>query len=420
MGQTPEQAHSDQRVVVTGLGVISPLGNDLPSFWEGLAHGRSGVGPLTHFDAVDYPTRIAAEVKGFEPTDYMDQKDAKHADPFTQFAVAAARQALEDAGLAINEHNADRVGVLIGSGIGGMQTWEEQFEILLTRGPRRVSPFLVPMMISNMAAGVVSIVLGARGPNAAMVSACSSASHAIGEAYETIRRGDADVMITGGSEAGITRSSLAGFSSAKVLSRRNDDPEKASRPFDRDRDGFVLGEGAGIVILETLEQAQQRGAKVRAEVIGYGMSGDAYHMTTPSPDGAVRAMREALRDAGLEPQQVDYINAHATATGAGDPAETQALKLVFGDHAYKLAITANKSQFGHLLGAAGGVELIATILAMKNDLLPPTLNLENPDPECDLDYVPNVARPCQVKLALSNSFGFGGQNACLLVRRWET
>ncbi|MFQ6132443.1 MAG: beta-ketoacyl-ACP synthase II, partial [Armatimonadota bacterium] len=409
MGPQAGATDGDRRVVVTGMGIISPLGHDTTTFWQGLAAGRSAVGPVTRFDADDYPSRIAAEVRDFDPADYMDRKDAKHADRFTQLAVAASRQALEDAELEINDDNADDVGVIIGSGIGGMETWETQFEKLLTRGPRRVSPFLVPMMISNMAAGVVSIITGARGPNAALVSACSSATHSIGEAYETVRRGDAQAMIAGGSEAGITRSSLAGFCAAKALSRRNDEPERASRPFDRDRDGFVIGEGSGVLILETLEGARERGAHIHAEIIGYGMSGDAYHMTSPSTDGAVRAMRRCLEDAGLRPEQVDYINGHATATPAGDPSETQAIKILFGDHAYDVPISANKSQIGHLLGAAGGVELIATILALQHELLPPTINLENPDPECDLDYVPNQARPAQPKVALNNSFGFGGQ-----------
>ncbi len=409
----PPDAHG--RVVVTGMGTITPLGLTVADFWAGLRSGGSAVGPVTAFDCSGYPCRIAAEVEGFAPEQYMDPKDVRHTDRFTQFAVAAARQAVADAALEISDDNADEIGVIVGSGIGGMRTWEDQFEILLTRGPKRVSPFLVPMMITNMASGVVSIALGARGPNMALVSACASASHAIGESYECIRRGDARAVITGGAEAGITRSAFAGFCAAKVLSRRNDEPERASRPFDADRDGFVIGEGAGILVLESLRSAQERGARIHAEIIGYGTSGDAYHMTTPSNDGAARAMRDALRSADIEPTDVEYINAHATSTPTGDPSETKAIKAVFGDYAYEVPISANKSQIGHLLGAAGAVELAATILAMQRGLLPPTANLENPDPECDLDYVPLSARPAQPRIALSNSFGFGGQNATLAV-----
>jgi 3-oxoacyl-[acyl-carrier-protein] synthase II len=411
--------HADHRVVVTGMGAITPFGLTVADFWAGLQSGRSAVGPVTAFDCSAYPCRIAAEVKGFEPEQYLDSRDVRHTDRFTQFAVAAARQAIAAARLDIDDGNADHIGVIIGSGIGGMKTWEDQFEVLLTRGPKRVSPFLVPMMITNMAAGVVSIAVGARGPNMALVSACASASHAIGESYECIRRGDARAIICGGAEAGVTRSAFAGFCAAKVVSRRNDEPERASRPFDTDRDGFVIGEGAGIVILESLESALDRGAHIHAEITGYGTSGDAYHMTTPSTDGAARAMQDALRSAGLEAAAVDYINGHATSTPAGDPSETAAIRMVFGERAYAIPITANKSQIGHLLGAAGAVELIATILALQHGLLPPTINLEHPDPECDLDYVPNVARPAQPRIAMSNSFGFGGQNAALVVRTYD-
>jgi len=377
------------------------------------------MGEVTHFDASAYPSRIAAEVKDFVPTDYMDAKDAKRSDPFTQFAIAAATQAVEHAGLQINDDNADNVGVFIGSGIGGMKTWEAQFETLLSKGPRRVSPFLVPMMITNMAPGYVSIITGARGPNAALVTACASGSHAIGDAYEVIRRGDARAMIAGGAEAGITRSSFAGFCSAKTLSRRNDDPTGASRPFDADRDGFVMGEGSGVLILERLDDAVERGATIRAEIIGYGMSGDAYHMTAPSVGGPTRAMREAIASAGLQPSDVDFVNAHGTSTRVGDPGETAAIKAVFGEGAYDLAVTANKSIFGHLLGAAGAVELAATILSLEHQMISPTINYTTPDPDCDLEYVPNEARPAEVDVAISNSFGFGGQNACLAVRRFE-
>ena len=413
------QKNGQPRVVVTGLGVISPVGCDLGTFWANLRDGVSGMGEVTHFDASEYPCRIAAEVRDFVPTDYMDGKDAKRSDRFTQFAIAAATQALEHAGLEINDDNADGIGVFMGSGIGGMNTWEVQFETLLSKGPRRVSPFLVPMMISNMAPGYVSIITGARGPNAALVTACASGSHAIGDAYEIVRRGGARAMIAGGAEAGITRSSFAGFCSAKTLSRRNDDPTTASRPFDADRDGFVMGEGSGVLILERLDDAMERGATIHAEIIGYGMTGDAYHMTAPSVDGPTRAMREAIASAGLQPSDIDFVNAHGTSTPVGDPGETAAIKAVFGESAYDLPVTANKSIFGHLLGAAGAVELAATILSLEQQIISPTINYTTPDPECDLDYVPNEARPAAVEVAISNSFGFGGQNACLAVRRFE-
>jgi 3-oxoacyl-[acyl-carrier-protein] synthase II len=407
------------RVVVTGMGVMSPIGRDLSTFWAHLRDGVSGVGEVTLFDTSEYACRIAAEVKDFDPTDYLDPKDAKRADRFTQFAVAATLEATQHAGLTIDEDNADDIGVFIGSGIGGMATWERQYEILLSRGPRRVSPFLVPMMISNMAAGYVSIVTGARGPNAALVTACASSAHAVGDAYETIKRGDARAMIAGGAEAGITRSAFAGFCSAKTLSRRNDDPAAASRPFDAHRDGFVMAEGGGVIILERLDDALERGATIHAEIVGYGMSGDAYHVTAPSVDGPARAMKEAIQSAALQPSDIDFVNAHGTSTPAGDPAETAAIKSVFGNAAHSVPVTANKSIFGHLLGAAGAVELTATILSLEHQIISPTINYTTPDPECDLDYVPNEARPAQLNVAVSNSFGFGGQNACLVVRRFE-
>jgi 3-oxoacyl-[acyl-carrier-protein] synthase II len=407
------------RVVVTGMGVMSPIGCDLSTFWTNLRDGVSGVAELTRFDATEYTSRIAGEVRDFDPTDYLDAKDAKRTDRFTQLAVAASLKALRHARLTINDENADDVGVFIGSGIGGMATWEQQYEILLSRGPRRVSPFLVPMMISNMAAGFVAIVTGARGPNAALVTACASSTHAIGDAYETIRRGDARAMIAGGSEAGITRSAFAGFCSAKTLSRRNDDPAGASRPFDAERDGFVMAEGSGVVILERWDDAVERGATIRAEIIGYGMSGDAYHVTAPSVDGPARAMREALDSAGLQPSDVDFINAHGTSTPTGDPAETAAIKAVFGDDAHDVPVSANKSMLGHLLGAAGAVELAASILSLEHQIITPTINYTTPDAECDLDYVPNEARAAALETVLSNSFGFGGQNACLVVRRFQ-
>ncbi|KWX07484.1 3-oxoacyl-ACP synthase [Hydrogenibacillus schlegelii] len=410
-----------RRVVITGLGVVTPIGNDVETFWNNLVAGRSGVGPITAFDASDFPTRIAAEVKGFDPEAYMDKKEARRVDRFIQFAGAATRMALEGAGLKITPDIAERVGVIIGSGIGGLATLEENTRALLERGPRRVSPFLVPMMIANMGSGYVSILFGAKGPNTTVVTACASGTHAIGEATEMIRRGIADVMIAGGSEAAIRPLGLAGFTSMKALSTRNDAPEAASRPFDRGRDGFVMGEGAGVVVLEALEFAERRGARIIAEVAGYGLSADAYHLTAPAPEGegAARAMRLALQDAGLRPEDVDYINAHGTSTEYNDLAETQAIKAVFGEHAYRLKVSSNKSMIGHLLGAAGGVEAVATALTIARGIIPPTINLTDPDPELDLDYVPNVAVRADVRVALSNSFGFGGHNAVLVLKRYD-
>ncbi|MDN4592417.1 beta-ketoacyl-ACP synthase II [Polycladomyces subterraneus] len=410
-----------RRVVISGLGVISPIGNDLSTFWNNLIAGKSGVGPVTQFDASDYPTRIAAEVKDFDPLDYMDRKEARRMDRFVQFAVAAARQALEHAGLDMNQVDPDRVGVYIGSGIGGLTTWEEQYQVLLNRGPNRVSPFFIPMMISNMAAGQVSIITGAKGPNSTSVSACASGTHSIGDAFRIIQHGDADVMIAGGAESTIRPLAFAGFCAARAMSTRNDEPEKASRPFDKDRDGFVMGEGAGVLILEELEHAKKRGANIIAEIVGYGMSGDAYHLTSPAPggEGAARAMTRAIQEAGLKPEDIDYINAHGTSTDLNDKFETISIKKAFGDHAYKLAISSNKSMIGHMLGAAGGVEAVATAMTLKEQIIPPTINYETPDPECDLDYVPNEARRARVRAALSNSFGFGGHNATIALKTYE-
>jgi 3-oxoacyl-[acyl-carrier-protein] synthase II len=401
--------------------VVTPIGSDVPTFWRNLVEGRSGVSMIDAFDVSDYPTKIAAVVRDFNPEPYIDKKELRRLDRFTQFAIAAARQAVEDAGLEIHEENAERVGVYIGSGIGGIHTLLENYRTLLDRGPRRVSPFVVPMMIANMASGQVSILLGAKGPNSAAVTACATGTHAIGDAFKIIERGDADVMIAGGSEAAIVDLALAGFSNAKALSTRNDAPEKASRPFDKDRDGFVMGEGSGVIVLEALDHALARGARIRAEIVGYGMSGDAYHVTAPHPEGegAYRAMAAALRDAGIRPEDVDYINAHGTSTDLGDVLETVAIKRLFGEHAKRLAVSSNKSMIGHLLGAAGGVEAVATVKTIEEGILPPTINLETPDPQCDLDYVPNVARPAQVRYALSNSFGFGGHNAVIVLSRYQ-
>jgi 3-oxoacyl-[acyl-carrier-protein] synthase II len=409
------------RVVITGLGVITSLGKDIDTFWKNITSGVSGVGEITSFDVSEYPTRIGAEIKDFNPEDYIDKKEAKRMDRFAQFAVAATKLALQDAGLNLDETNRDRVGVYIGSGIGGLATFEENYKTLLEKGPKRVSPFLIPMMIANMASGQVSIMFGARGPNSSPISACATGTHAIGDAAEIIRRGKADVMIAGGSEATIRPLAFAGFSSMKAMSTRNDEPTKASRPFDLNRDGFVMGEGAGILILESLEHAKKRGAKIIAELVGYGMSGDAYHLTAPAPEGegAARAMREALDDAGLNPEDVDYINAHGTSTDYNDKFETLAIKKVFGEHAYKLAVSSTKSMTGHLLGAAGGVEAVICALTIREGIIPPTINYETPDPECDLDYVPNVARKAEVRVALSNSLGFGGHNATIILKAYE-
>jgi 3-oxoacyl-[acyl-carrier-protein] synthase II len=410
-----------RRVVITGMGVVTSLGLGIGAFWESLLAGRSGVGPITSFDASAFTTRFAAEIQDFRPEDFMERKEARRMDRFVQFAVAATRMAMEDAGFAVTPENAGGVGVLIGSGIGGILTIEEQFQVMLEQGPGRISPFFIPKLISDMASGQVSILFGAQGPNSCVVTACATGTHALGDAYHIIRRGDADAMLAGGSEAPISRLGLGGFCAARTLSTRNDDPQRASRPFDLNRDGFVMGEGAGVLLLETLEGARQRGARIYAEVIGYGLSGDAYHITAPAPEGAgaVRAMKMALRNAGLRPEEVDYINAHGTSTELNDKLETAAVKQTFGEHAYRLAISSTKSMTGHLLGAAGAVEAIACALAMDRQAVPPTINYETPDPECDLDYVPNRARQMTVRTAMSNSFGFGGHNATVVLRKVE-
>ncbi|MEC0333385.1 MULTISPECIES: beta-ketoacyl-ACP synthase II [Paenibacillus] len=408
------------RVVITGMGAITALGQDLDTFWNNLVQGKSGVSAIDSFDVSEYPTRIAASVKDFNPEDYMDRKEARKMDRFVQFATAAAKSALQDSGLNIGEQaDPERVGVMIGSGIGGLGTWEDQHNILLEKGPKRVSPFFIPMMIANMASGHVSILFGAKGPNTTTVTACATGTHSIGDSYKLIQRGDADVMICGGAEATIRPTGLAGFCSMRAMSTRNDEPEKASRPFDLERDGFVMGEGAGIFILEELEHAKKRGAKIYGEIIGYGLSADAHHMTEPDPNGPERCMKMAIRDAGIAPEQIDYINAHGTSTPVGDRSETIAIKNALGDHAYKVAVSSTKSMTGHLLGAAGGVEGVICGLTLKHGVIPPTINLEHPDPECDLDYVPNVARKADVRVAMSNSFGFGGHNATIIMKKLE-
>lgn len=410
-----------RRVVVTGLGALTPIGNEVSTFWNNLITGKSGVGYVTRFDATDYPTRIAAEVKDFDPLQYIDKKEVRRTDLFVQYAIAAAKMAIEDAEIQINEENADRIGVYIGSGIGGLQTLEDQHSVLLEKGPKRVSPFFIPMMIGNMAAGLVSIHTGAKGPNSSAVTACATGSNSIGDAFRLIQHGDADVMICGGTESTITPMAFAGFASMGATSRNNDDPEHASRPFDKDRDGFVMGEGAGVLILESLDRALARGAKIYAEMIGYGMSADAHHLTSPAPDGsgAARSMLAAVENAGLKPTDIDYINAHGTSTPLNDLFETIAIKRAFGDHAYKLSVSSIKSMIGHLLGAAGGIEAIASVLALHHQILPPTTNLQNPDPDCDLDYVPNEARKASIRTAISNSFGFGGHNATIAFKVYE-
>lgn len=402
------------------MGVVTALGQDLDTLWNNLVQGKSGVSRIEAFDVSEYPTQIAASVKDFNPEDYVDRKEARKMDRFVQFATAAAISALKDSGIAIGETaDPERVGVMIGSGIGGLGTWEDQHNILLEKGPKRVSPFFIPMMIANMASGHVSIMFGAKGPNTTAVTACATGTHSIGDSYKLIQRGDADVMICGGAEATIRPTGMAGFCSMRAMSTRNDEPEKASRPFDLERDGFVMGEGAGILILESLEHAQKRGAKIYGEVIGYGLSGDAHHMTEPDPNGPERCMKMAIRDAGIAPEEVDYINAHGTSTPVGDRSETIAIKRAFGDHAYKLAVSSTKSMTGHLLGAAGGVEGVICGLTLKHGIIPPTINLEHPDPECDLDYVPNEARRADVRVTMSNSFGFGGHNATIIMKKYE-
>jgi len=411
---------STRRVVLTGLGALTPIGNTVDEFWSALLQGRSGVGPITKFDATDYPTRIAGEIKNFDPLAFVDKKDARRLDPFLQYAMACAVMAVQDAALDTEKVDGTRFGVLIGSGIGGISTLLDTHKTLLDKGPDRVSPFFIPMMIINMASGLVSMRFGAKGPNSAVVTACATGNHAIGESFKIIQRDDADVMIAGGSEAIVIPLTIAGFCSMKAMSTRNDDPTKAMRPFDANRDGFVCGEGAGLVILESLDHARARDARIYAEIVGYGQTSDAHHLTAPDPegDGAARAMAAALRDGGLDVSAIGYINAHGTSTPYNDKFETLAIKRVFGDHARRLAVSSTKSMTGHMLGAAGGVEAIATALALHHGVLPPTINYETLDPECDLDYVPNQARKHDVEAALSNAFGFGGTNATLAFRSY--
>jgi 3-oxoacyl-[acyl-carrier-protein] synthase II len=411
---------STRRVVVTGLGALTPLGNTTDEFWAALLQGRSGIGPITKFDTTGYPTRIAGEIRNFDPLKYVDKKEARRLDPYLQYAMACSCMAVDDAGLDTGKVESERFGVLIGSGIGGITTLLEGEHVRMEKGFDRVSPFVIPMLIVNMAAGLVSMRFAAKGPNSSVVTACATGNHAIGDAYRLLQRGDADVMIAGGAEAMIVPLTIAGFCAMKAMSTRNDEPEKASRPFDADRDGFVCSEGGGLLVLETLEHAAHRDARIYAEIIGYGMSGDAHHMTAPDPegDGAARAMRAALRDAALTPTEVGYINAHGTSTPYNDKFETLAIKRVFGEHAARLAVSSTKSMTGHLLGAAGGIEAIASVLALHHGILPPTINYETPDPDCDLDYVPNQARKQDVDVALSNAFGFGGTNATLAFRKY--
>lgn len=423
-GGTPiekKKPRAMHRVVITGMGAVTPLGIGKDTFWNALIHGESGIGPLTLIDPTRFPTKIAGEVKKFDPTTFISKKEARRMDRFTQFAVVAAFLAVEDSGLAINDGNRDRIGVCVSSGIGGIATMEEQCKIFLEKGPDRISPFFIPMLIPNMASGQISILLGLRGPNTCVVTACATGNNALGDAYRLIQRGDALVMVAGGSESAITCLGIGGFCAMKAMSTRNDEPEKASCPFDKRRDGFVMAEGGGVMILERMEHAVSRGANIYAEVIGYGMTSDAYHMTAPDPlgNGAKRAMSLALADAKITPLEIDYINAHGTSTQLNDKIETRAIKEVFGDHARKVAISSTKSMTGHVLGATGALETMVCALAIQDGIVPPTINYEEPDPECDLDYVPNAARRMPVKTAMSNSFGFGGHNAVLVVREFK-
>jgi 3-oxoacyl-[acyl-carrier-protein] synthase II len=415
--------NNDRRVVITGLGAITPLGNDVETFWSNLKNGVSGIGKIEAFDTSAYDCKIGGEVRGFDPKAFFkNPKDVRRTDRFAQLALAAAKMALDDSGIDVEKlRRRDRFGVIVSSGIGGLKTLQDQLTILLTKGPSRTSPFTIPMLISNMASGLISMEYDLQGPNMCIVTACATSNNAIGESWRTIKFGDADIFLAGGSEASIVAIGLAGFSAMRALSMRNDEPERASRPFDRDRDGFVIGEGAGIVVVEELEHAKARGAKIYCELTGYGVSADAYHMTAPPPDGkgAVRAMQLALDHARVSPDEVDYINAHATSTDIGDLCETRAIKQVFGEQAYKVSISSTKSMTGHLLGGAGGIEIAACALAIRDSVIPPTINLENPGEGCDLDYTPNVAREKKVRVALSNSFGFGGHNATLVATAFE-
>ncbi|MDR3563848.1 MAG: beta-ketoacyl-ACP synthase II [Negativicutes bacterium] len=410
-----------KRVVVTGLGAVTPIGIGADAYWQALLAGKSGISTVTRFDASEYSTQIAGEVKDFDPSNYMDKKEARRMDRCTQFALASATMAIKDSGLDLEKEDHDRIGTLISSGIGGMETLHDQYKTLFEKGPGRVSPFFVPMMIANMPSGQVSITFGLQGPCLCVVTACATGTNSIGEAFKIIQRGDADVMVCGGTEATISPAAMAGFCSMKALSSRNDAPEKASRPFDKDREGFVMGEGSGVVVIESLEHALARGANIYAEVVGYGSNADAFHMTAPAPEGVQQAkcMSLAIKDAGINPSDVDYINAHGTSTPMNDKNETHAIKTLFGEHAYKLSVSSTKSMTGHLLGAAGGIEAIASVLTVKNDIIHPTINYETPDDDLDLDYVPNQAKKKVVNYALSNSFGFGGHNATLLVKKYN-
>jgi len=410
-----------KRVVVTGVGLITPLGIGVEDSWNSIIAGRAGIRRITHFDSSNFPTQIAGEVEGFNPEDYIEPKEIKKMDRFIHFAIATATMAINDSGLKITDGNAEKVGVIVGSGIGGLHAIEHYHSVFLEKGPRRISPFFIPMLVINLASGQISIKFGAKGPNSAVATACATGSHSIGDAYKIIQRGDADAMIAGGTEAVITPLGIGGFNAMKALSTRNDEPGKASRPFDIDRDGFVMGEGSGIVILESLESAMDRGVRIYAEIVGYGMTADAYHITSPAPggEGAARCMQITLKDGSVDPSKVDYINAHGTSTKYGDEIETNAIKTVFREHSYKVAISSTKSMIGHLLGAAGGVEAVITILSIYNDIITPTINLDKPDPECDLDYVPYKSRKMTINYALTNSFGFGGTNACLLFKKFK-
>jgi len=411
----------NKRVVVTGLGMISPLGVGVKENWEAICQGKSGIGPVTRFDITDFPSKIAGEVKGFNPEDFIDKKETKKMDIFIHYALASGMMALKDSGLIIDESNADRVGVLVGAGLGGLSTIERYHSVLLEHGPKKISPFFIPMLIVNLAPGQISIYFGARGPNSSVVTACATGNHSIGEACRIIQRGDADVMIAGGAESTITPLAIGGFCSMRALSTRNEEPQRASRPFDKDRDGFVIAEGAGLLILEELEHATRRGARIYAEIIGFGCNADAYHISAPSPNGmgAAKCMEIALKDAGINYDEVDYVNAHGTSTPLNDLSETMAMKTVFRDRARKIAVSSTKSMTGHLLGAAGGVEAIYSVLAITHGVIPPTINYETPDPECDLDYVPNIPREAAVRVVMSNSFGFGGTNATLIFREFK-
>ena len=410
-----------KRVVVTGVGMITPVGLDTEKTWEGLINGKSGIGPITQFDDKTIPTQIAGEIHGFEPEKYIEPKEIKKMDRFIHLAIAASQMAMDDSGLKVTPENAEHVGVIVSAGMGGLPAIEKYHKIYLERGIRKVTPFFIPMLIINESSGMISIRYGAKGPNICVVTACATGTHSIGDAFKWIQRGDAVAMIAGGTESCICPTGVGGFNAMKALSTRNDEPHRASRPFDTDRDGFVMGEGSGVVILEELDSAVKRGARIYAEIIGYGASGDAYHITSPAPngEGAARCMKMAIKDAGIAPTELGYINAHGTSTKFGDENESMAIKTVFGDHAYKLAVSSTKSMTGHLLGAAGGVEAVISILAMERGILPPTINLENPDPECDLDYVPNKARKAQVDVVMSNSFGFGGTNVCVIFRKFR-